>query len=178
MAQALTVGELAERSGVATSALRYYEERGLIAAERTPAGHRRYPRAIIRRVAFIVFAQRVGMSLEEIGAELARLPDDRRARAGRLGPPLPGLAGAHRRADRRARAASREPGRMHRLRLPVARPLRARQPRRPRRPPRRGPALLAGRSPPGDGPGRWRSLPLGVDRAPVRGQGIRFEIRS
>ena len=77
MAPTLTVGELAERSGVATSALRYYEERGLIGAERTPAGHRRYPRAIIRRVAFIVFAQRVGMSLEEIGAELARLPDDR-----------------------------------------------------------------------------------------------------
>jgi MerR family transcriptional regulator, redox-sensitive transcriptional activator SoxR len=77
MANSLTVGELSARSGVATSALRYYEERGLIAAQRTPAGHRRYPRAIIRRVAFIVFAQRVGMSLEEIGAELGRLPDDR-----------------------------------------------------------------------------------------------------
>jgi len=77
MAAMLTVGELAERSGVATSALRFYEDRGLIAAERTPAGHRRYARATIRRVAFILFAQRIGLSLEEIGAELAKLPGDR-----------------------------------------------------------------------------------------------------
>jgi MerR family redox-sensitive transcriptional activator SoxR len=73
----LTIGEVAERSGVATSALRFYEERGLIASDRTEAGHRRYARAVLRRVAFIVFAQRVGLSLEEIGAELARLPADR-----------------------------------------------------------------------------------------------------
>ncbi len=77
MPDTLTVGELAERSGVATSALRYYEERGLIASTRTAAGHRRYGRPVIRRVAFIVFAQRVGLTLEEIGAELARLPADR-----------------------------------------------------------------------------------------------------
>jgi MerR family transcriptional regulator, redox-sensitive transcriptional activator SoxR len=77
MADMLTVGELAERSGVATSALRFYEDRGLIAAERTPAGHRRYARATIRRVAFILFAQRIGLSLEEIGGELAKLPGDR-----------------------------------------------------------------------------------------------------
>jgi MerR family transcriptional regulator, redox-sensitive transcriptional activator SoxR len=75
--ESLTIGELAARSGVAASALRFYEERGLIASERTGAGHRRYPRAVIRRVAFIVFAQRVGLSLEEIGAELAKLPADR-----------------------------------------------------------------------------------------------------
>ncbi len=62
---------------MATSALRYYEDRGLIASERTGAAHRRYPRAVLRRVAFIVFAQRVGLTLEEIGAELARLPGDR-----------------------------------------------------------------------------------------------------
>jgi len=73
----LTIGEVAERSGVAASALRFYEERGLIASDRTEAGHRRYARAVLRRVAFIVFAQRVGLSLEEIGAELARLPADR-----------------------------------------------------------------------------------------------------
>ena len=73
----LTIGEVAERSGVATSALRYYEDRGLIASERTSAGHRRYPRAVIRRVAFIVFAQRVGLSLEEVGEALAELPSDR-----------------------------------------------------------------------------------------------------
>jgi MerR family transcriptional regulator, redox-sensitive transcriptional activator SoxR len=73
----LTIGGVAERSGVATSALRYYEERGLIRSTRTPSGHRRYARATIRRVAFIVFAQRVGLTLEEVAAELARLPDDR-----------------------------------------------------------------------------------------------------
>jgi MerR family redox-sensitive transcriptional activator SoxR len=73
----LTIGELAARSGVAASALRYYEERGLIASERTSAAHRRYPRATLRRVAFIVFAQRVGLSLEEIHGELAKLPADR-----------------------------------------------------------------------------------------------------
>ena len=74
MGEALTIGEVARRSGVATSALRFYEERGLIHSERTNSGHRRYPRAAIRRVAFIVFAQRIGLSLEEIGAELASLP--------------------------------------------------------------------------------------------------------
>lgn len=77
MKEVLTIAEVARRSGVATSALRFYEERGLIHSERTSAGHRRYPRAVIRRVAFIVFAQRVGLSLEEIGAELARLPTNR-----------------------------------------------------------------------------------------------------
>jgi MerR family transcriptional regulator, redox-sensitive transcriptional activator SoxR len=75
--RSLTIGEVADRSGVATSALRFYEDRGLIASERTSAGHRRYPRAVIRRVAFIVFAQRVGLSLGEIGEALARLPSDR-----------------------------------------------------------------------------------------------------
>jgi len=62
---------------VATSALRYYEDRGLITSERTGAAHRRYPRAVLRRVAFIVFAQRIGLTLEEIGGELERLPGDR-----------------------------------------------------------------------------------------------------
>lgn len=70
----LTVGELAKRAGVATSALRFYEERGLIHAERNVSGHRRYPRATARRVAFIVFAQRAGLTLEEIGNELGKLP--------------------------------------------------------------------------------------------------------
>lgn len=74
MEPALTIGEVAERSGVATSALRFYESRGLIHAERTGAGHRRYARAVLRRVAFIVFAQRIGLSLEEVAAELSRLP--------------------------------------------------------------------------------------------------------
>jgi MerR family transcriptional regulator, redox-sensitive transcriptional activator SoxR len=73
----LTIGELAARSGVATSALRFYESRGLIHAERTGAGHRRYLRSVLRRIAFIVFAQRVGLSLDDVAAELARLPQNR-----------------------------------------------------------------------------------------------------
>lgn len=76
-AEPLTIGDLAQRTGVAASALRFYEERGLIGAQRTPAGHRRYQRAVLRRVAFIVFAQRIGLTLAEIRAELARLPTDR-----------------------------------------------------------------------------------------------------
>src|SRR5881397_3199551 len=77
MADMLTIGEVAKRSGVAASALRFYEDRGLIASERAGSGHRRYPRAVLRRIAFIVFAQRVGLTLEEIRAELAKLPPDR-----------------------------------------------------------------------------------------------------
>src|SRR6476469_3773652 len=72
--EALTIGEVAKRSGVATSALRFYEEQGLIHSQRTDSGHRRYPRAVIRRIAFIVFAQKLGLSLDEIGEELAKLP--------------------------------------------------------------------------------------------------------
>ena len=77
MASVLTIGEVARRSGVASSALRFYEDRGLIASERAGSGHRRYPRSVLRRVAFIVFAQRIGLTLDEIGAELAKLPSDR-----------------------------------------------------------------------------------------------------
>ena len=77
MAELLTIGQVAARTGVATSALRFYEERGLIASERNGGGHRRYARPVIRRVAFILFAQRVGLTLEQIGDELARLPAGR-----------------------------------------------------------------------------------------------------
>jgi MerR family transcriptional regulator, redox-sensitive transcriptional activator SoxR len=77
MADLLTIGEVSKRSGVAASALRYYEERGLIRSERAGSGHRRYPRPVLRRIAFIVFAQRIGLSLEEIKAELAKLPGNR-----------------------------------------------------------------------------------------------------
>jgi MerR family redox-sensitive transcriptional activator SoxR len=73
----LTISEISCRSGVAASALRYYEQVGLISSERAGSGHRRYPRAVLRRIAFIVFAQRMGMSLEEIGAQLAKLPKHR-----------------------------------------------------------------------------------------------------
>ncbi len=82
LSELLTIGELAGRTGVAASALRFYEEQGLIRSERNSGGHRRYTRPVIRRVAFIVFAQRVGLSLEEIGGELAKLPADRAPRRG------------------------------------------------------------------------------------------------
>ncbi len=77
MSELLTIGDVARRSGVAASALRFYEERGLISSERAGSGHRRYRRPVLRRIAFIVFAQRVGLTLDEIGAELAKLPPDR-----------------------------------------------------------------------------------------------------
>jgi MerR family redox-sensitive transcriptional activator SoxR len=77
MPDVLTISEVSRRSGVAASALRFYEDRGLIASQRAGSGHRRYERPVLRRIAFIVFAQRVGLSLDEIGAELAKLPADR-----------------------------------------------------------------------------------------------------
>lgn len=72
----MTIGEVARRSGVAASALRFYEDRGLISSARAGSGHRRYPRPVLRRIAFIVYAQRIGLTLQEIGLELAKLPDN------------------------------------------------------------------------------------------------------
>jgi MerR family redox-sensitive transcriptional activator SoxR len=77
VSEPLTISEVSRRSGVASSALRFYEERGLITSERMGSGHRRYQRPVLRRIAFIVFAQRVGLTLDEIGQELAKLPPDR-----------------------------------------------------------------------------------------------------
>jgi MerR family redox-sensitive transcriptional activator SoxR len=74
MSELLPIGEVARRSGVASSALRFYEQRGLISSERAGSGHRQYPRPVLRRIAFIVFAQRIGLTLDEIGAELDKLP--------------------------------------------------------------------------------------------------------
>ena len=73
----LTIGELAERTGVATSALRYYEDEQLIAAHRSPAGHRRYERATLRRVSFVRVAQELGLSLDEIRTSMESLPNNR-----------------------------------------------------------------------------------------------------
>ena len=73
----LSIGELAERAGVATSALRYYESEGLIASERSPGGQRRYARETLRRVAFIRVAQTVGLSLEDIRRAFDLLPQGR-----------------------------------------------------------------------------------------------------
>lgn len=73
----LTIGALSERTGVATSALRYYEAEGLLHADRSEGGQRRYARDALRRVSFIRVAQQVGLSLEEIRESLASLPDGR-----------------------------------------------------------------------------------------------------
>lgn len=73
----LTIGGLSERTGVATSALRYYEAEGLVHAERTPSGQRRYHRDALRRVSFIRVAQQVGLTLVEIREAMASLPENR-----------------------------------------------------------------------------------------------------
>jgi len=73
----ITIGALSERTGVAHSALRFYESEGLIQATRSPGGQRRYPRDVIRRVSFIRIAQQVGLSLDEIRDALASLPQNR-----------------------------------------------------------------------------------------------------
>jgi MerR family redox-sensitive transcriptional activator SoxR len=80
----MTIGEVSEPSGVASSALRFYEERGLIASERAGSGHRRYQRAVLRRIAYVVFAQRVGLSLEEVGRRAREAARRSRAHAERL----------------------------------------------------------------------------------------------
>jgi MerR family redox-sensitive transcriptional activator SoxR len=77
MHEALTIGELATRSGVAPSALRYYERLGLIRAVRTGGNQRRYERTELRRVAFVRISQQVGISLEEIRTALDSLPESR-----------------------------------------------------------------------------------------------------
>lgn len=73
----LPIGTVARRSGFAHSAIRFYEEQGLISAERTPGGHRVFERSVLRRLAFLRAASNVGLTLEEIREELDRLPDRR-----------------------------------------------------------------------------------------------------
>jgi MerR family transcriptional regulator, redox-sensitive transcriptional activator SoxR len=73
----ITIGELAQRSGTAASALRFYESQGLLAGTRTAGGQRQFPREVLRRVAFIRAAQLVGLTLEQIKAALATLPGQR-----------------------------------------------------------------------------------------------------
>jgi MerR family transcriptional regulator, redox-sensitive transcriptional activator SoxR len=76
----ISIGELARRTGVAASAVRFYESRGLIASERSDGNQRRFPRSTIRRVSVIRAAQRCGLSLEEIGTALEPLPPGREPR--------------------------------------------------------------------------------------------------
>ena len=78
----ISIGQLAKRTGVAVSAIRYYQEKGLLDAQRTDGNQRRFMRSDIRRVSFIVIAQRLGLALADIEAQLAQLP---RGRAPRLG---------------------------------------------------------------------------------------------
>ena len=73
----LAIGEVASRSGMAPSALRYYEDQGLISATRTSGGARRYPRSVLRRLAFIRAARNVGLSLPEVRSALDTLPPER-----------------------------------------------------------------------------------------------------
>ncbi len=77
MDELLTIGEVADRSGLAASAIRFYEREGLVSAERTAGGQRRFRRDVLRRIAFVRIAQRVGLSLDEIVTALAVLPADR-----------------------------------------------------------------------------------------------------
>lgn len=77
MEQLLTIGDVAARTGIATSAIRFYESQGLIGATRTPAGQRRFRRDVLRRIAFVRVAQRLGLSLEEIEEALSELPLER-----------------------------------------------------------------------------------------------------
>jgi MerR family transcriptional regulator, redox-sensitive transcriptional activator SoxR len=77
LADHITIGELSKRSGVATSALRFYEAQGLISSERTTGNQRRFQRSQLRRVAFVRSAQRVGLSIDEIRDALSTLPDAR-----------------------------------------------------------------------------------------------------
>jgi MerR family redox-sensitive transcriptional activator SoxR len=71
----LPIGAVAERAGLAVSAIRFYESRGLVSSERTEGGQRRFRRDVLRRLAFIQAAQQVGLSLDDIGEALSALPD-------------------------------------------------------------------------------------------------------
>lgn len=73
----LSIGQLAERTGLSVSAIRFYEARGLVHPIRNSGGQRRFPRSDIRRLSFVVIAQMLGLSIHEIEAELRRLPEGR-----------------------------------------------------------------------------------------------------
>lgn len=73
----LSIGQLAKRTGLAVSAIRYYEEQGLVKSERNPGGQRRFRRADIRRLSFVQIAQQFDFSLKDIATQLSRLPDER-----------------------------------------------------------------------------------------------------
>ena len=137
----LTIGELSARSGVAPSALRYYERLGLIQATRTSGNQRRYEKAQLRRVAFIRIAATVGLTLEEIRHSAGVIAEVPHAHQGGLGAAVPPVAAAPGRPDRPAGAASGLSRRLHRMRLPLPQGVPALQPRRRAR--GRGPRTAA-----------------------------------
>ena len=125
-ASLLSIGELSRRTGASVSAIRFYETQGLVKAIRTTGNQRRFMRADIRRLSFALIAQRLGLTLTEIEAELATLPQGRaptrqdwQAISGRIRGAL---------QDRDAAQDSRSAGQLHRLRMFVARPMRPLQP--------------------------------------------------
>lgn len=77
MNRTISIGQLADRTGLAVSAIRYYEERGLVSPERSAGGQRRFLRSDIRKLSFVMIAQSMGFSIEEIAALLADLPGGR-----------------------------------------------------------------------------------------------------
>ncbi|WP_083841570.1 redox-sensitive transcriptional activator SoxR [Pseudovibrio sp. FO-BEG1] len=80
--QGLTVGQVAERSGIAVSAVHFYEEKGLITSWRNNANHRRYSAAVLRKIAVIKAAQKLGVPLKEIKAAMDQLPNEKKISAG------------------------------------------------------------------------------------------------
>jgi MerR family redox-sensitive transcriptional activator SoxR len=77
MKQGLSIGDVARRTGLSVSAIRFYEARGLVRPDRRPSGQREFARADIRRLSFILIAQQMGLTIEEIGAVLSELPENR-----------------------------------------------------------------------------------------------------
>jgi DNA-binding transcriptional MerR regulator len=125
----LPIGEVAARSGFSTSALRFYEKEGCSRRPGPAGGQRRYPRSVLRRLAFVRAASNVGLSLEEVRRRSRRCrPGARRARPTGAACRSPG--GAARRADHRPGGPPGRPEQLHRLRLPVTALVPAVQPRR------------------------------------------------
>ena len=130
MPRELTIGQLSARSGVSQSALRFYERKGLIAADRSSGNQRRYPPVALRRVALVQAGRAAGIPLERIRAALDTLPADRSPTKRDWERLSRSWRERARRAHRDTQGDPRAPERLHRLRLPLDAPLRAAEPRR------------------------------------------------
>jgi MerR family redox-sensitive transcriptional activator SoxR len=124
----LTIGEAARRAGLSVAALRYYEQRGLVASTRTGGNQRRYPRWVLRRLAFIAAAQRIGLNLDQVKEALDTLPTDRvpthTARLARLARPWRQQVADRLLELQALQNPAEHPRRLPRMRLPVAHALR------------------------------------------------------